>query len=230
MAYKWKFSDSDIFRINTGTGFRVVNLFTEEHAALTGSRDVIVTEDLKPEKSYNVNVNYMKKIRFENASSLGFDISAWYTHFSNQIIPDYDSNPNQIIYKNLNGFSETKGVNMNLDYMSNFGLKASIGASVLESKNTRDGITTTPILTEKYSANWAITYEILDLGLSFDYTGNLYGPMRLPLLSDLDPRKDTSPIWSIQNIQATYKQDNKFELYGGIKNLLNWTPNKKTPF
>ena len=85
IAYKWKFTDSDIFRINAGTGFRVVNLFTEEHAALTGSREVLVTEDLNPEKSFNVNVNYLKKIRFENASSLGFDISAWYTHFSNQI-------------------------------------------------------------------------------------------------------------------------------------------------
>lgn len=230
IAYKWKFSDSDILRINAGTGFRIVNLFTEEHAALTGSRDVIVTEDLKPEKSYNINVNYMKKIRFENASSLGFDISAWYTHFSNQIIPDYDSNPNQIIYKNLNGFAETQGASMNIDYMSNFGLKAIVGASILDSKNTRDEITTRPILTEKYSANWAITYELLDLGLSFDYTGNLYGPMRLPILSDLDPRKATSPIWSIQNIQVTYKWRNTIEIYGGIKNILNWTPNKKNPF
>lgn len=230
IAYKWKFTDSDIFRINAGTGFRVVNLFTEEHAALTGSRDVIVEEDLNPEKSFNVNVNYLKKIRFDNASFLGFDISAWYTHFSNQIIPDYDTNPNQIIYKNLNGFSETKGVSMNIDYMSNFGLKAILGASILESKNTKDGVTATPILTEKYSANWAISYEILEWKLSFDYTGNLYGPMRLPLLSDLDPRKATSPIWSIQNIQTTYKINNQFEIYGGIKNLLNWTPNKKNAF
>ena len=230
IAYKWKFTDSDIFRINAGTGFRVVNLFTEEHAALTGSRDVIVIENLKPEKSFNVNLNYLKKIRFENASSLGFDISAWFTHFSNQIIPDYDTNPNQIIYKNLNGFSETKGVSMNIDYISNFGLKTILGASILNSENTKDGITSTPILTEKYSANWAITYEILEWNLSFDYTGNLYGPMRLPILSDLDPRAATSPIWSIQNIQATYKWNNTFEMYGGIKNLLNWTPNKKNAF
>lgn len=230
MAYKWKFSDSDIFRINAGTGFRVVNLFTEEHAALTGSRDVIVNENLNPEKSYNVNVNYLKKIRFENASFLGFDVSAWFTHFSNQIIPDYDTNPNQIIYKNLNGFSETKGVSMNIDYMSNFGLKAILGASLLESKNTKDGITSTPILTEKYSANWAITYEILEWNLSFDYTGNLYGPMRLPILSALDPRAKMSPIWSIQNIQTTYKWNGMFEIYGGIKNLLNWIPNKKNAF
>jgi len=230
MAYKWKFTDSDLFRINAGTGFRVVNLFTEEHAALTGSRDVIVTENLNPEKSFNVNVNYLKKMRFDNASFLGFDVSAWYTHFSNQIIPDYGTNPNQIIYNNLNGFSETKGVSLNIDYLSNFGLKAILGATVLDSKSTKDSSTTTPVLTEKYSANWAITYEILDWNLSFDYTGNLYGPMRLPLVGDLDPRRPTSPIWSIQNIQTTFKWNNTFEIYGGIKNLLNWTPNRKNPF
>jgi outer membrane receptor for ferrienterochelin and colicins len=34
-AYKWKINDNNIVRFNTGTGFRIVNLFTEEHAALT---------------------------------------------------------------------------------------------------------------------------------------------------------------------------------------------------
>src|SRR5690606_10043105 len=34
LAYKYSFNDSNILRINAGTGFRVVNLFTEEHAAL----------------------------------------------------------------------------------------------------------------------------------------------------------------------------------------------------
>jgi outer membrane receptor for ferrienterochelin and colicins len=54
--------------------------------------------------------------------------------------------------------------------------------------------------------------------------------MRLPLLSDLDPRPEYSPIWSIQNIQFTYKKFRNFELYGGVKNILNWTPNRNTPF
>ena len=61
IAYKLKLNDNNIIRLNAGTGFRVVNLFTEEHAALTGSRDVIVTENLNPEKSFNVNLNYLKK-------------------------------------------------------------------------------------------------------------------------------------------------------------------------
>lgn len=39
-----------------------------------------------------------------------------------------------------------------------------------------------------------------------------------------------SPWWSIQNIQFNYKGFRNFEVYTGIKNLLNWTPNKGNPF
>lgn len=230
IAYKWNPTERDVFRINAGTGFRIVNLFTEEHAALTGSRDVLITEDLKPETSYNINLNYLKKIRFENGSYLGFETSAWYTYFNNQIIPDYDTNPNQIIYSNLNGYAETLGISGNIDWITPYGLKTIFGFTIMESKNIQNEIISQPILTEKYSLNWTITYDIPKLYLSIDYTGNLYGPMRLPLLSDLDPRPEYSPIWSIQNIQFTYKKLRNFELYGGIKNLLNWTPKKGTPF
>ncbi|MGK0136627.1 MAG: outer membrane receptor for ferrienterochelin and colicins, partial [Algoriphagus sp.] len=55
-------------------------------------------------------------------------------------------------------------------------------------------------------------------------TGNLYSPMDLPVLGDLDPRSDQSPWWSLQNIQFTYKSKQKMEIYGGIKNILNFRP------
>jgi outer membrane receptor for ferrienterochelin and colicins len=230
IAYKYKPTSSDIFRINAGTGFRIVNLFTEEHAALTGSRDVIITENLNPETSYNVNLNYLKKFQFDNGTQTVLEFSSWYTHFDNQILPDYDTNPNQIIYANLNGYSKTYGITANAEFIFPFGLKTMAGITALESKNKRGGIVSSPILTEKFSATWGITYDIPKWFLSIDYTGNLYGPMRLPLLGDLDPRGEYSPFWSIQNIQFTYKKINRLEIYGGIKNLLNWTPNKNNPF
>ena len=230
IAYKWKPTKNDIFRINAGTGFRVVNLFTEEHAALTGSREVIITEKLNPEKSYNVNLNYLKKFEIGKGIHSVMEFSSWYTHFENQILPDYDTNPNQIIYSNLNGYSKTYGVTGNVELIFPFGLKTMVGFTALESKNSRNGIVSTPILTEKFSTTWGISYDIVKWNTSIDYTGNLYGPMRLPLLGDLDPRSEYSPFWSIQNIQFTYKNFNRFELYGGVKNLLNWTPNKSNPF
>ena len=50
--------------------------------------------------------------------------------------------------------------------------------------------------------------------------------MLLPLQGPLDPRPAKSPYWSIQNIQVTKKFGKGWELYGGVKNLLNYTPPK----
>ena len=36
--YQWNITDNSTLRIGYGDGFRVVNVFTEDHAALTGSR------------------------------------------------------------------------------------------------------------------------------------------------------------------------------------------------
>ncbi|WP_179337616.1 TonB-dependent receptor [Winogradskyella ludwigii] len=230
LAYRYKPTDTDIIRLNAGTGFRVVNLFTEEHAALTGARDVIIQSELQPEESYNVNLNYLKKLYLNNGMYFTFDTSVWYTYFTNAIIPDYDTNPNQIIYDNLDGYSESKGLSFNIDAVFGSGISASVGATFQDVAQTENGERTKQILTEEYSGVWSLSYKNYATNLTFDYTGNLYGPMRLPLLGDLDPRNEYSPTWSVQNIQATYDGFDNLEIYGGVKNLLNWTPNKGNPF
>ncbi len=230
IAYKWKTGENDILRLNAGTGFRVVNLFTEEHAALTGAREVVVEEELKPERSYNINLNYLKKIYATNGTFASIDLSAFYTHFNNIILPDYDTDPNKIIYDNLDGKSVSKGVSANIDVVFPSGIKMLVGATFMDVRSTENGVTKRQILTESYSGTWGASYTIRPWNLSIDYTGNLYGPMRLPLTGDLDPRNEFSPVWSIQNIQFTYKGLKNFEFYAGVKNLLDWTPNKGNPF
>jgi len=230
LAYKWNLKDGTILRLNSGTGFRVVNLFTEEHAALTGAREVVVVGNIKPERSWNVNLNVLRKFRFENGGLLHFETAAWYTYFTNSILPDYDTNPNQIIYRNLDGHAVTKGVSTNLDLILPNGLKATIGATFMDVTRTENGRTTRQALTERFSGTWAISYRIPGTDFDIDYTGNVYGPMRLPLLGPLDPRDEFSPTWSIQNIQFTYKGFRNWDIYFGVKNLLDWTPAKKAPF
>jgi outer membrane receptor for ferrienterochelin and colicins len=229
-AYKWTVNEKNILRLNAGTGYRVVNLFTEDHAALTGARVVEIKNELNPEQSYNLNVNYIKKIYANNGTFIGLDASAFYTYFNNRIVGDYESNPNKIIYDNLNGYAESKGVSLNLDASLNNGLKIIAGVTLMKNTLTQNGITEQQILTENFTGVWAISYKIKKAKLSIDYTGNVYSPMRLPLLGDTDPRKPNSPWWSIQNIQLTYDGFKIFQLYGGFKNILNWTPNKGNPF
>jgi len=229
-AYRFKANENTIFRLNAGTGFRVVNLFTEDHAALTGSRDVVIKNDLKPEKSVNVNLNYIQKINFGNGTFMGIETTAFYTRFSNKIISDYETNPNEIIYNNIDGYALSQGISTNIDLNFPSGLKFIVGATVLDNKNVENGISERPYLTENFTGTWSISYKIQPWNLSMDYTGNVYSPMKLPLLSETDPRSPNSPWYSIQNIQFTYSGWKDFEIYGGIKNLLNFTPKQNNPF
>ncbi|MBC7949231.1 MAG: TonB-dependent receptor [Chitinophagaceae bacterium] len=234
VAWKWSLREREVIRLNAGTGFRVVSLFTEEHAALTGARAVEIKESLRPERSYNVNVNYTRHFRW-GGTSINTDASIWYSHFMNQIIPDYDTDPNKIIYKNLRGFSSSTGLTLNLEVNSGNRFKSLAGVTLQDVKKVErndhgKSIRQALMLTEKWSGTWALTYVFPAIGLTVDYTGNIYGPMRLPLLSDTDPRPGFSPVWSIQNIQFTKLLGKKVEIFGGIKNLLNWTPARHSPF
>ena len=223
LAYKWNLNSKNILRLNAGTGYRVVNVFSEDHAALTGSREVIVLDNLKPEQSVNVNLNYITKF-YKEKFILGIDMSVFYTRFSNRIIADYDTDPNKIYFNNLNGYAISQGACANIDLaFQKIPLKLLVGGTYMDNYKVENSIQSRQVLIEHFTGTWAVSYEWRKLGLSFDYTGNIYSPMRLPLLGELDPRKEYSPWWSIQNIQVT-KKIKRFEIYGGVKNLLNYTP------
>lgn len=230
VAYKLSLNENHILRLNAGTGFRVVNIFTEDHAALTGAREVVIRNDLKPEKTYNLNLNYLAKLYAKNGMFIGFDVTGFYTHFNNRIVGDYETNPNQINYDNLNGYAVSKGLTANIDLAFKTGLRLSAGITYQDVSLIENGLKYRQMLTERFAGTWSVSYTITKLGLGIDYTGNVYSPMRLPLLSDLDPRSPYSPTWSIQNIQLTYNISKNLNLYGGVKNLLNFTPNRGTSF
>ncbi len=225
LNYKWNSEDqSDVIRISIGNGFRVANVFTEDHAALTGNRDVYFEEQLRPETSWNTNVNYVKKMVSENNTIFTIDASAFYTYFDNKIIPDYETDPSKIIYDNLEGNAVSRGVSINADINWQNGLSIIAGATLMDVATTENGITERQLLTESFSGTWSVSYKVPTIDVKLDYTGNVYAPMDLPLLGGTDPRSPTSPWYSIQNVQATKRFKNGIEVFGGVKNLLNFTP------
>ena len=229
--YKWSSDDrSLVFRLGGGNGFRVANVFTEDHAALTGAREVVFLEDLRPETSWNGNANLVKKFYLESGTFLNLDATVFFTRFTNKIIPDYDTDANKIIYANLDGYAVSKGVSLSLDVAFASGLKVLLGGTLMDVSNTENGQKERQMFAERFTGTWSVGYTFPKQKVSLDYTGNLYGPMRLPLLGDLDPRPEYSPVWSIQNIQVTKNFNDRWELYGGVKNLLNRTPAKGVPF
>ena len=223
LNYKWSSRDEEsTLRVSLGNGYRVANVFTEDHAALSGARTTVFAEELLPETSWNININFLKKVYDWGPGVLTLDGSVWYTRFGNRILPDYESHPDQIIYANLDGYAISRGGSLNIDVLLTNGLTGRVGCTLQDVYSVDAGVKDRQLLTEMVSAIWSINYPV-NAHWSVDYTGNLYGPMELPTLGELDPRPATSPWFSIQNIQITFKSG-KSEVYGGVKNLLNYTP------
>lgn len=225
LAYKYSPNQTNTLRASFGTGFRVVNLFTEDHAALTGARQVVIAEELKPERSYNANLNYVKNIP-SSMGLLNMDITGFYSYFTNKITGDFDQDPNQIIYANLNGHAISRGIALNTEMTFNSPFKVSVGVTWSDvyqlDDNGRGTEKTTQLHAPKWSGNYLLSYTFAK-EFVLDLTGVYTGPMRLPV-QPRDYRPEYSPWLTIANIQLTKKFDNGLEIYGGIKNLFNFVP------
>lgn len=226
LNYKINNTDkTSILRISAGTGYRVTQVFTEDHASLTGAREVVFLEALNPEKSWNANLNYVKKFYIKKGFIVDFDFSLFNTQFSNKIIPDYDSDLNKIIYTNLKGKSITQGVSLNFNMLAQGGFRINMGMTFIDTNIEEErGTKTRPYLTERFRGVWRVEKKWNPSKLTLDFTGSITGPLKLPTLGELDPRPIYSPSFSIMNIQLTKIWGSGIETYVGVKNILNFTP------
>jgi outer membrane receptor for ferrienterochelin and colicins len=223
LSWKWATDAQNILRLTAGSGYRVANIFTEDHAALTGAREVVIARDLLPERSWNANLNYVRKFFPRRAGFIGMDGSLFFTYFTNQIIPDYISDPNQIIFDNLDGHAVSSGISLNLDFNFLSGLKIIAGATAMDVYRVENGQRLPQLFAPPFSGTWTVSHPVPRWGLTLDYTGTLSSPMYLPVLPN-DYRPAQSPWFSIHNIQVTKRYKNGVDLYAGVKNLFGFFP------
>lgn len=227
LSFKYSPNNSNTIRLSGGNGYRVVNLFTEDHAALTGAREVVIVSTLKPEQSWNGNINYSAFIR-HGKGFVNLDISSFYTYFTNKITGDYFTDATKIIYDNLNGYAVSKGITINTDFVFTNGVKIMAGATymnVYQAERTADGkhIKTPQLFAPKVSGIFTMSYTLPKANIAVDLTGKLNGPMYLPVVPG-DFREEQSPWYCIMNVQVTKSFAAGLEVYAGAKNLLGFIP------
>jgi len=225
-SLKKQFTDYTAFRFNYGNGFRQVHLFTEDHAFFSGARTVMIMNELKPERSHNATLNLN-----HTYNALGYgnvDIDVFYTYFMNKILPDYDFDPQLIVYDNLNGHGITQGVSLAINHSFEFPLRMRLGATIqnvyqVEEDEFGELTKEQQVFTPAFSGTYGLSYEIKKIGLTINYNGKVMGPQHLPTFPEPFSRPEISPWFSIQNFQITKTFKHNFEIYAGIKNLLNYT-------
>ena len=205
-AMKWQPSDYTTFRLNTGTGFRLVNLFTEDHQAYSGGRATVILEDLRPERSVSLSTSAQQHVMALGVITL--DLDAFWTRFSNKIEPDY-STPGEIRYSNLDGNATTRGLSAQVQGYTS-GLSYTVGATLLDVFVEEDGVRRDLEYSPDYQATATLTWEG-PRGVTMDYSVRLTGPVALPAY-DLEtqaayeaatgvPLRSQSPTFAVHSVQ-----------------------------
>jgi len=233
VSSKVQFNEWTTGRLSYGTGFKIVNLFTEDHAFVTGQRSIEIAEALNPEKSWNIsgNLNHTHSL---GKTSGALDIDVFYTHFSNKISPDY-SDPTKIIYQNSDGFARSYGAAVGFSQQFQFPLAYRIGATynLADIQVESDGALelTTIEFAPRWSGVVSCNYAWKRAKLDIAYTATITGPMSLPEVYDLDEngiplgtaRPRVSTPFSLHSIQLTKRFKKEWlVVYGGIENALNY--------
>ncbi|NGP87711.1 TonB-dependent receptor [Fodinibius halophilus] len=231
LSAKYSAGDNTTIRLSGGTGFRVVNVFTEDHAALTGSREVVFAENLDPEQSRSITGSINHILPF-SGNPLTLSLDGFYTHFSNKIIPDYDQDPNLIVYENLDGYSVTQGFSIEAEQNFtvlpiNYNMSFTLMDVFTEENGQRQALTYAP----DYTGSWGLTYQQRALDLQIGYTGNLVGPKRMPdnYVQNFG-RDQWSPTYTTHDLKVTKEFTNVnsenglgIEAYISAENIFDYT-------
>lgn len=233
LSLKYKPGDWTTLRSNFGTGFRVVNLFTEDHAFITGQRTVEIAEELSPEESYNVSLN-INQVYAALGGSGTIDIESYFTHFTNKILPNYDT-PGKIIYENSDGFARTMGIGLTVTHSLSIPLGFNLGVNFQKATETEPNelgqmVSRNIEFAPEWSGVFTLNYEWKKANMILGYTISTTGPMALPEVFDLDengapqtdPRPTRSTAFALHNLQISKTFSKQFSIYGGIQNLTNF--------
>ncbi len=212
-----------VFRASIGTGFRTVNLFSEYSNLLASSRNIIVAEKLEPEKTLNYGADVLIYFGGNNYSG-NFNVDFYRTEFSNKIIPDYDSDPTEVIFANLNGkaFSNVMQAELSVTLLRNVDLK--LAYKFIDFNYDNNGVRYEQPFVAKNRVLATFSYNPTSKSWSASAGLNWFGKQRLPSTAS-NPVQYQLPLeskpYTLINAQLN-KNFKFFEIYAGVENLLNF--------
>ncbi len=226
---KYDISSKTVFRASIGTGWRTVNIFSENIGLLVSSRDILFAEQLQPERATNFGLNFTQKFEKNNSDFSGsFSADYYRTSFQNQIFPDYDTDPTKAIIKNFTGKSISNGFQAELFLKIWKRFETKIGYNYLDVYRETNGTKQLLPFNAAHRVLTTFSYKPLSNKFHFDLNAHWTGEQRLPD-TKANPsefqRPDFSQPFTLINMQFTYTLK-KVELYTGCENIFNFRQNQ----
>ena len=175
-----KLTPSEIvsLRLSAGKGYRTVHALAENNNLLASGRQLVI-DDLEQERAWNYGISSSFYIPLFD-KTLKLNAEYYHTHFSQQAVIDYDSNPSLIRITNLDGKSYSNTVQVDATYPIVKGLELTAAWRWNDVKCTYGGKQMEKPLTSKYKGLITASYKT-PLGLwQVDATLQLNGGGRMP--------------------------------------------------
>lgn len=165
-------------RLSAGKGYRTVHALAENNNLLASGRQLVI-DDLEQERAWNYGVSSSFYIPLFG-KTLKLNAEYYHTHFTQQAVIDYDSNPSLIRITNLDGKSYSNTVQVDATYPIVKGLELTAAWRWNDVKCTYGGELMEKPLTSKYKGLVTASYKT-PLGLwQVDATLQLNGGGRMP--------------------------------------------------
>lgn len=220
---KYSINKNNTVRGSIGTGWRQVNLFSENINLLVSSRDIVFAEELKPEQGLNWGLNYTYTFDKEKMSG-NFSADFYQTRFFNQFFPDYDSDPTKAIIKNFTGTSISNGLQIEANFKFFKVLEFRTAYNYLDVYREISGSKYLLPFNPKNRVMAAISYRPKNDKWYFDVNAHWYDKQRLPNTAT-NPieyqHADYSKPYTLLNAQITYKWK-RFDVYVGCENIFDF--------
>lgn len=221
--FKYQVLKYTTLRLSGGRGMHVANIFIENAAVMASNRQVIITENLKPELAWNYgsSITHSFKLGKGNTTVL---VDFYRTDFESQVIADLYTHANQVRFYNLNGKSYSNSFQTELIYEPIKKLEVRLAYKYQEVKATYSNILLTKPLVAKNRVLVNVGYATKFDKWKFDATYKWFGTQQLPATAEQPHALHTSsasPIYYTVNTQIT-RGFKKWETYIGVENLFNY--------
>ena len=217
-------------RLIAGRGQRTASIFAENIGLFASNREIIINGDdedtpygLGKEAAWNFGVNYTKEFMINERSTV-FGVDYYYTTFTDQVVVDYDINPQQVHFYNLEGrsYSHSVQAQADMEVFDGFDLRLAYRFNNPRTEFV-DGENIRPLIS-KERAFFNIGWE-MGSGWVFDLTGNWQSTKRIPFTNQNPEefRFDTeSPAFTTFNSQITKTIRQGFDIYLGGENIFDF--------
>lgn len=165
-------------RLSVGKGYRTVWALAENNYLLASGRTLVI-DDLEQEQAWNSGISSSFYIPLFG-KTLKLNAEYYHTHFNEQAVIDYDSNPTEIHITNFDGKSYSNTIQLDATYPVVKGLELTAAWRWNDVKCTYGGKLMEKPLTSRYKGLITASYKT-PLGIwQFDATLQLNGGGRMP--------------------------------------------------